>query len=124
MAYNIARCFPFPPRMNCNLHIYQEIFIQTFSKWKFNVWMGEICKKYFYRKHWELPDKRTKNGGSSKDGILVKGALNSGAGHSWEQSVIVKLPKTVLGTVVGRKEHLIGKTDNVTLRAVSFITVV
>ena len=54
----------------------------------------------------------------------MKGALNSGAGHSWEQSVIVKPPKTVLGTVVGCKEHLIGKTDNVTLRAVSFITVV
>ena len=86
--------------------------------------MGEICKKYFYRKHWELPDKRIKNGGSSKDGILLKGALNSGAGHSWEQSVIVKSRKTVLGTVVEHKEHLTCETDNATLRAVSFLTVV
>ena len=110
--------------MNCILHIYQEIFIQTFSKWKFNARMGEICKKYFYRKHWELPDKRIKNGGSSKDGILLKGALNSGTGHSWEQSVIVKSRKTVLGTVVEHKEHLTCETDNATLRAVSFLTVV
>jgi len=86
--------------------------------------MGEICKKYFNRKHWELPDKRIKNGGSSKDGILLKGALNSGAGHSWEQSVIVKSHKTVLGTVVEHEEHLTGETDKVTLRAVSFLTVV
>ena len=35
--------------------------------------------------------------------------------------MIVKPRKTVLGTVVGHKEYLIGETDNATLRAPSLL---
>lgn len=40
---------------------------------------------------------------------------------SWEQNVIVKPRKTVLGTVVEHKEHLIGEVDTATLRAPSLL---
>ena len=52
--------------------------------------------------------------------ISMTGAL----GTLKKLPVIVKSHKTVLGTVVEHEEHLTGETDKVTLRAVSFLTVV
>ena len=54
-------------------------------------------------------------------GYFWKGPWIVGLETSWEQNVIVKPRKTVLGTVVEHKEHLTGETDNAALRAPSLL---